>query len=166
MMECLDNVGCICEVFRRFPTCGIGGVVESSPLDQVKQSRPLATAINPAVQDPMNFPLIGVVQLDRWWWIYGSVGNLTRASGLQQRHMEHRRMRDRARDRPSWNACDDTSIIRKGPRKQWSSFFEGRVVLMFCESSQTVSLTLNWGVRRHHDAEWASFCLRARDIWL
>src|SRR5882724_6079475 len=90
MMECLDNVGCVCEVFRQFPTCGVGGVVESFPFDQVKQSRPLVTAINPAVQDLMNFPLIRVIQLDWWWWVHGSVGDLTRASGLQQRHMEHR----------------------------------------------------------------------------
>src|SRR5882724_4604891 len=90
LMECLDNVGCVRKVFRQFPTRGIRGVVEAFPLDQVKQSRLLVTAINPAVQDPVNFPLIGVVQLDRWWWVYGSVGDLTRASGLQQRHMEHR----------------------------------------------------------------------------
>jgi len=78
------------EVFRRFPTRGIGGIVEAPPLDQVKESRPLATAIDPTVQDPMNFPLVGVPQLDWWWRVYGSVGDLTRASGLQQRHMEHR----------------------------------------------------------------------------
>jgi len=47
-------------------------------------------AINPTVQDPMYFPLVGVIQHDRWWWVYGSVGNFTRASGLQQRHMEHK----------------------------------------------------------------------------
>src|SRR5882724_9385386 len=76
-------------------------------------------------------------------------------------------MCNRARDRPSQNACDDTfSTIRKGPRKWWLSFFEGRVVLMFHESSQTVSPTLNGGIRRHHDAEWTSYCLRAQDIWL
>src|SRR5882724_4943891 len=90
LMECLDNIGCVRKVFRRFPTRGVGGVVEAFPLDQVKQSRPLATAINTTVQDLVNFPLIGVVQLNRGWWVYGSVGDLTRASGLQQRHMEHR----------------------------------------------------------------------------
>ena len=37
MMECLDNVRCVHEVFRWFPTHGIGGVVESFPLHQVKQ---------------------------------------------------------------------------------------------------------------------------------
>ena len=35
---------------------------------------------------------------------------------------------------------------------------------MFHESSQTVSLTLNRGIRRHQDAEWTSYCLRARDL--
>jgi len=65
------------------------GCCRTPPLDQVKESRPLATAINPTVQDPMNFPLVGVPQLDWWWRVYGSVGDLTRASGLQQRHMEH-----------------------------------------------------------------------------
>src|SRR5882724_1154215 len=75
-------------------------------------------------------------------------------------------MRDNARDRPSQNACDDTfSTIGKGPRKRWSSFFEGCVVLMFRESSQTVSPTLNGGIRRHRDVEWTSYCLRSRDIW-
>src|SRR5882724_7186841 len=75
-------------------------------------------------------------------------------------------MHDRARDRPSQNACDDTfSTIRKGPRKQWSSFFEGQVVLMFHESIQTVSLTLNWGIGRHCDVEWTSYCLREQETW-
>src|SRR5882724_3410850 len=102
-------------------------------------------AIHPAVQDPMNFPLVGIIQLDRWWRVYGSVGDLTRASR---------------------NACDDTfSTIGKGPRKRWLSFFEGRVVLMFRESSLMVSPTLNGGIGRRHDVEWTSYCLRAQDIW-
>jgi len=84
LMECLDNIGCVHKVFRRFPTHGIGGVVKAPPLDQVKESRPLAMVIDPTVQDPMNFPLVGVPQLDWWWRVYGSVGDLTRASGLQQ----------------------------------------------------------------------------------
>jgi len=36
---------------------------------------------------------------------------------------------------------------------------------MFHESSQTVSLTLNGGIRRHQEAEWTSYCLRAWEIW-
>src|SRR5882724_6518409 len=56
-------------------------------------------------------------------------------------------MCDNARDRPSWNACDNTfSMIGKGPRKRWSSFFEGRVVRMFRASSQTFP-DLEWGDR-------------------
>jgi len=90
LMECLDHIGCVRKVFRWFPTRGIGGVVEAPPLDQVKESRSLATAIDPTVQDPMNLPLVGVPQLDWWWRVYRSVGDLTRASGLQQQHMEHR----------------------------------------------------------------------------
>src|SRR5882724_8657826 len=75
-------------------------------------------------------------------------------------------MCDRARDRPSRNACNDTfSMSRKGPRKRWSSFFEVRVVLMFHESSQTVSLTLNWGIIRHRNAEWTLYCWKPREIW-
>jgi len=75
-------------------------------------------------------------------------------------------MRDNARDRPSQNACDETfSTIGKGPRKRWSSFFEGRVVRMFRASSQTVSPTLNGGIGRRRAAEWTSYCLRAHDIW-
>ena len=38
LMEGLDNIGCVCKVFRQFPTRGVGGVVEAFPLDQVKQS--------------------------------------------------------------------------------------------------------------------------------
>src|SRR5882724_10979833 len=74
-------------------------------------------------------------------------------------------MHDRAKDRPGRNACNDTfSTIRKGPRKRWSSFFEGQVVLMFHESSQTVSPTLNGGIGRRCDAEWTLYCLRARYV--
>src|SRR5882724_10613092 len=105
--------------------------------------------INPAVQDPMDFPLVRVIQLDWWWWVYGSVGILTRAS-----------------DRPSQNTCDDTfSIMGKGPKKQWSNFSEGQVVQMFCESSQTMSPTLNGGIGRSHDVEWTSYCLRVHETW-
>ena len=72
---------------------------------------------------------------------------------------------NRAKDRPSQNACDDTfSMIEKGPRKQWSSFLEGQVVWMFCASSQTVSLTSNGGIGRHCDVEWTLYCLRACPI--
>src|SRR5882724_1753330 len=28
----------------------------------------------------MNIPFVGVLQLDQWQWVYGSVGDLTRAS--------------------------------------------------------------------------------------
>ena len=82
LMECLDYIGCIHKIFRQFPTHGIGGIVKPFPLNKVKESQSLVTVINPAVKDPMDFPLIGVVQLDQWWWVYGSFGNLTRASGL------------------------------------------------------------------------------------
>ena len=61
-----------------------GGVVESFTLDKVQQPWPLVMAINSAVQDPMNLPLIGVVQFDRRWWIDHPVGDLTRASVLEQ----------------------------------------------------------------------------------
>src|SRR5882724_4663051 len=75
-------------------------------------------------------------------------------------------MRDNARDRPSRNACDETfSTIGKGPRKQWSSFFEGRVVQMFCASSQTVSPTLNGGIGRRHAAVFFFKQKTAYDIW-
>ena len=80
LMERLDHVGCIREVFRWFQTGGIGGVVESFLLDKVQQPWPLATAINSAVQDRMNLPLVRVIQFDRRWWIDCPVGDLTRAS--------------------------------------------------------------------------------------
>jgi len=62
----------------------ITGVVKPFPFNKVKVSQPLAMAIKPAVEDLIDFPLIGVIQLDQWWWVYCSVGDLTRASGLQQ----------------------------------------------------------------------------------
>src|SRR6266481_8690341 len=34
----------------------------------------------------------------------------------------------------------------KGPRKQWSNFFEGHLVLMFLKSSQPESPTLKFGM--------------------
>src|SRR5882724_6730967 len=76
-------------------------------------------------------------------------------------------MHDTARDRPSQKVWDDTfSTIGKGPRKQWSIFFEGWVVWMFCESSQTVFPTLNGGIGRCHNTEWTSYCLRVCETWL
>jgi len=72
------------KVFVRFPTHCVGVLSNPFQLDKVQSVRPLAMVINPAVQDPMKLPLSGVVQLDQWWWVYGSVGNLARASGLQQ----------------------------------------------------------------------------------
>jgi len=37
--------------------------------------------VDSAVKNPMDLPLVRVVQLNRWWGVYGCVGNLTRASG-------------------------------------------------------------------------------------
>src|SRR5882724_10232819 len=75
-------------------------------------------------------------------------------------------MCNRSRARPSWKAWDDTfSMIGKGPRKQWSSLFEGQVILMLCESNQTASPTLNGGIGCC-DTEWALYCLRAQETWL
>jgi len=34
LVECLEYIGCICEVFRWFTTCCVGGIVKSFPLDQ------------------------------------------------------------------------------------------------------------------------------------
>jgi len=53
-------------------------------INKVKQSQPLAMMVDSAVKNPMDFPLIGVIQLNQWQRVYGSVGDLTRASGLQQ----------------------------------------------------------------------------------
>jgi len=51
-------------------------------------------------------------------------------------------------------------MIGKGLRKRWSSFLEGRVVLMFCASSQMVSPTLNGGIGKRHDVEWTSILFK------
>jgi len=37
LVECLDHIWCINEVFGWFPTCGIRGVVKPSPFDEVEQ---------------------------------------------------------------------------------------------------------------------------------
>ena len=84
LMECLDYVGCIGEVFRWFPACGIGGVVKPLPFDEIQQTQPLMMAIKTAVKDLIDFPLIRVIQLNWWRWIDHSTGDLTRASELQQ----------------------------------------------------------------------------------
>ena len=83
LMESLDQVGCIGKMFGWFPTCCVGGVVEALPLDQVEQPPPFAMPMDLAVEDPMDLPLVGVVQLNWWRWVDDSVGGLTRASGLQ-----------------------------------------------------------------------------------
>src|SRR5882724_4060657 len=82
LVECSDHIRCILQVFRWLPTCCIGGVVKSFPLDQVKQARSFVPMIDPTVQDPMDFPFVGVVQLDWWWGCCGPVGDLTTTSGL------------------------------------------------------------------------------------
>ena len=46
------------------------------------------TVVELAIEDLMDFPLVGVVQLNWGWWVCDSVGDLTSASGLQQQHME------------------------------------------------------------------------------
>src|SRR5882724_5861865 len=74
MMECLDHVRCIREVFGWFPTCCVRGIVKPFPLHEIQQTCPLAMPIDPAVKDPMNFPLVGIVQLDQWWWVYDLLG--------------------------------------------------------------------------------------------
>ena len=46
LMECMDHVRCVGKVFGQFPVHGVEGVVKPSPLDEVKQSGPPATAVN------------------------------------------------------------------------------------------------------------------------
>jgi len=68
----------------------VGSVVKPFPLNKVKQSGSLAMTVNSAVKNLMDLPLVRVIQLDWWQGVYGSVGNLTRTSGLQQQHVEDR----------------------------------------------------------------------------
>ena len=84
LVECLDYIGCIHQVFRGFPTHCIWDIVKPFPFSEIKEPWPLAMTIKSTVEDLMNLPLVRVIQLDQWWWVYGSVGNLTGASGLQQ----------------------------------------------------------------------------------
>ena len=58
LMECLDYVRCVHQVFGGFPTHCVWGIVKPFPFDEIKEPWPLATLINPAVQDLMDFPLI------------------------------------------------------------------------------------------------------------
>ena len=88
LVECFDHVRCIHKVFRWFPTHCIWGVVKSFQFDEVEQPWSLVIVIHPTVKYLIDLPFIGVIQLDWWQWIYGSVGDLTRASGFQQWHME------------------------------------------------------------------------------
>jgi len=37
MIECLDYIGCVHNVFGQFPTFGIGGIVKPFPLNKVKE---------------------------------------------------------------------------------------------------------------------------------
>jgi len=46
LVECMDNVGCIHQVFGQFPTCGIRGIVKPFPLNEVKEPQSLAMAVN------------------------------------------------------------------------------------------------------------------------
>jgi len=74
LMECLDQVGCMCKVFRWFPAHFIRGVVKSLPLDKLEQAWTFATMVELAVDDPTNFPLVRIVQLNWWRWVNCSVG--------------------------------------------------------------------------------------------
>ena len=60
LVECLDYIRCIHKVFGWFPTCGIR-CVKPLPFDKVEQPQSPAMAINPAVKDLMDFPLIRVI---------------------------------------------------------------------------------------------------------
>jgi len=53
----MNQIGCICKVFRQFPAGCIGCVVKSLPFDQVKQTQPFVIVVKPAVEDPIDLPL-------------------------------------------------------------------------------------------------------------
>jgi len=61
LVECPDYFGCIHKVFGWFPTHGVGCVLKSLPFDKVEQPQSPAMAINPAVKNLMDFPLIRVI---------------------------------------------------------------------------------------------------------
>src|SRR5467141_3923527 len=84
LMKSLDHGGRVGKVFGWFPACCIWGIVKPFPLDQVEQARALATVIKLAVEDPIDLPLVGIGQLDWWWWVDYLVGDTTRNSGLQE----------------------------------------------------------------------------------
>ena len=72
-MESPDKVGGILHIFLRFPTCGFHGVVKARPFNKVKEARAFLVPVNFAVQDPLDFILIGVVYLQRGWRILNVV---------------------------------------------------------------------------------------------
>src|SRR5882724_9570754 len=166
LMEHLDHVGCIRHMFWWFPTRCSWGVVKSFPFDKVESPDPLQQ------QSTLLSRIQCTSHLSESSNSIGGGGSMALLGiplelvGCSSDTWNMGWMQDRARDRPRRNTCDDTfSTIGKGPRKRWSSFLEGRVVQMFRESSQTVSPTLNEGIRRHRDTAWASYSLRVQVIW-
>ena len=73
--------------------------------------------------------------------------------------------------KPNQNACEEIlDVIGYGPRRWWLSFFDGRFVRMFWESSQTLSPTLkSWDTVWRSDVAalyWVIVCLmQSRRNW-
>src|SRR5882672_7339224 len=88
LMKSLDQGGRVGKVFGWFPACCIRGIVEPFPFNQVEEAWALVMVIELAVEDPIDLPLIIISQLNWWWWVDYPVGDTTRTSGLQERHME------------------------------------------------------------------------------
>jgi len=58
LVEHLDHMWCVHKAFGWFPYRGIKGIVKPFPFNKVQQPQSLAMAINPAIKDLMDFPLI------------------------------------------------------------------------------------------------------------
>ena len=68
-MKGLDQVGRIFEVLRWFPARRVGRVIKPLPFNEVEQSPILLSSVHLAIQDPIHFPLAGVIKLNWWWWV-------------------------------------------------------------------------------------------------
>ena len=68
-MKGLDQIGCILQMLGWFPARGVGYVIKTFPFNEVEQSPILPSLVHLAIQDPIHFPLAGVIKLDWWWWV-------------------------------------------------------------------------------------------------
>ena len=83
-MECPDEVGCIPDVFLRFPARGFRGIIKALPFNEVEKTRPLSVLVNFTVKDSLDLIFLIIIQFQWWRRVLDAVGDGTGVSGLQQ----------------------------------------------------------------------------------